>query len=238
MAETRVALVTGANRGIGLEIVRQLGRLGVMPIIASRELDKGKRAAEQLASEGLEPAVVQLDVDDPQSIATGVANAKDLFGRIDILVNNAGILIDGPSSGAPTVENVPLSIVQQTFTTNIFGPLLMIQAVLPPMKEIGYWRIVNLSSGLGQLSEMGGGYPAYRMSKAALNTLTRTLASDLGHGDIKVNAMCPGWVKTDMGGPEATRSPEEGAETAVWLATLDDSGPTGGFFRDKKQIAW
>ncbi|CFX49744.1 Short-chain dehydrogenase [Candidatus Filomicrobium marinum] len=238
MAETRVALVTGANRGIGLEIVRQLGRLGVMPIIASRELDKGKRAAEQLASEGLEPAVVQLDVDDPQSIATGVANAKDLFGRIDILVNNAGILIDGPSSGAPTVENVPLSIVQQTFTTNIFGPLLMIQAVLPTMKEIGYGRIVNLSSGLGQLSEMGGGYPAYRMSKAALNTLTRTLASDLGHGDIKVNAMCPGWVKTDMGGPEATRSPEEGAETAVWLATLDDSGPTGGFFRDKKQIAW
>ena len=238
MAETRVALVTGANRGIGLEIVRQLGRLGVMPIIASRELDKGKRAAEQLASEGLEPAVVQLDVDDPQSIATGVANAKDLFGRIDILVNNAGILIDGPSSGAPTVENVPLSIVQQTFTTNIFGPLLMIQAVLPTMKEIGYGRIVNLSSGLGQLSEMGGGYPAYRMSKAAMNTLTRTLASDLGHGDIKVNAMCPGWVKTDMGGPEATRSPEEGAETAVWLATLDDSGPTGGFFRDKKQIAW
>ncbi|MCV0369760.1 SDR family oxidoreductase [Filomicrobium sp.] len=238
MAETRVALVTGANRGIGLEIVRQLGRLGVMPIIASRELDKGKRAAEQLASEGLEPAVVQLDVDDPQSIVTGVANAKDLFGRIDILVNNAGILIDGPSSGAPTVENVPLSIVQQTFTTNIFGPLLMIQAVLPTMKEIGYGRIVNLSSGLGQLSEMGGGYPAYRMSKAALNTLTRTLASDLGHGDIKVNAMCPGWVKTDMGGPEATRSPEEGAETAVWLATLDDSGPTGGFFRDKKQIAW
>lgn len=238
MAETRVALVTGANRGIGLEIVRQLGRLGVMPIIASRELDKGKRAAEQLASEGLEPAVVQLDVDDPQSIATGVANAKDLFGRIDILVNNAGILIDGPSSGAPTVENIPLSIVQQTFTTNVFGPLLMIQAVLPTMKEIGYGRIVNLSSGLGQLAEMGGGYPAYRMSKAALNTLTRTLASDLGHGDIKVNAMCPGWVKTDMGGPEATRSPEEGAETAIWLATLDDSGPTGGFFRDKKPIAW
>lgn len=238
MAETRVALVTGANRGIGLEIVRQLGRLGVMPIIASRELDKGKRAAEQLASEGLEPAVVQLDVDDPQSIATGVANAKDLFGRIDILVNNAGILIDGPSSGAPTVENIPLSIVQQTFTTNVYGPLLMIQAVLPTMKEIGYGRIVNLSSGLGQLAEMGGGYPAYRMSKAALNTLTRTLASDLGHGDIKVNAMCPGWVKTDMGGPEATKSPEEGAETAIWLATLDDSGPTGGFFRDKKPIAW
>lgn len=238
MAETRVALVTGSNRGIGLEIVRQLGRLGVMPIIASRELDKGKRAAEQLASEGLEPAVVQLDVDDPQSVATGVANAKDLFGRIDILVNNAGILIDGPSSGAPTVENIPLSIVQETFITNIFGPLLMIQAVLPTMKEIEYGRIVNLSSGLGQLSEMGGGYPAYRMSKAALNALTRTLASDLGPGDIKVNAMCPGWVKTDMGGPEATRSPEEGAETAVWLATLDESGPTGGFFRDKKQIAW
>lgn len=238
MAETRVALVTGANRGIGFEIVRQLARLGVMTIIGSREIENGKQAAQQLASEGLQPAVVQLDVDDPQSVVSGVAEARDLFGRIDILVNNAGIVLDGPRSGSPTAENIPLSTVQRTFTTNVYGPLLMIQAVLPSMKEINYGRIVNMSSGMGQLSDMGAGYPAYRMSKAALNALTRSLAGDLGPGNIKVNSMCPGWVKTDMGGPEAERTPEEGAETAMWLATLDDGGPTGGFFRDKKPIPW
>lgn len=238
MAETRVALVTGANRGIGFEIVRQLARLGVMAIIGSRDIENGKQAAQQLASEGLEPAVVRIDVDDPQSIVAGVSEARDLFGRMDILVNNAGIVLDGPRSGSPTAENIPLTTVRQTFATNVYGPLLMIQAVLPLMKEIGYGRIVNMSSGLGQLSDMGAGYPAYRMSKAALNALTRSLAGDLGPGDIKVNAMCPGWVKTDMGGPDAERTPEEAAETAVWLATLDESGPTGGFFRDKKPISW
>ena len=238
MAETRVALVTGANRGIGLEIVRQLARLGVMTIIGARDIEKGQAAAQELGREGLEPAVVRLDVDDPQSIATGVEEARKLFGRIDILVNNAGVVLDGPSSGSPTVENVPLGVVERTFATNVYGPLLMTQAVLPAMKEGGYGRIVNLSSGLGQLSDMGGGWPAYRMSKTALNALTRNLAADLGAGDIKVNAMCPGWVKTDMGGPNAERTPAEAAETAVWLATLDEQGPTGGFFRDKKPIPW
>lgn len=238
MVETRVALVTGANRGIGFEIVRQLARLGVMTIMGSRSLEKGEQAAQQLASEGLEPAVVQLDVDDPQSVRLAVDKARDLFGRIDILVNNAGIVLDGPRAASPTVENVQLSVVQRTFATNVYGPLLMIQAVLPLMKEAGYGRIVNISSGLGQLSDMGGGYPAYRMSKAALNALTRNLAADLGPGDIKVNAMCPGWVRTDMGGPNAERTPEQGAETAVWLAMLDETGPTGGFFRDKKPIPW
>ena len=238
MAETRIALVTGANRGIGLEIVRQLGRLGIVPIIGSRDLENGKRAAQQLASEGLEPAVVRLDVDDPQSIIDGVAEAHSLFGRIDILINNAGVALDGPGSGAPTVETVALPVVEKTFRTNVIGPLLMIQSVLPLMKANGYGRIVNVSSGMGQLSEMGSGNPAYRMSKAALNALTRTLASELGAGDIKVNAMCPGWVKTDMGGPYAERTPEEGADTAVWLATLEESGPNGGFFRDRKPISW
>ncbi|MFN3869482.1 MAG: SDR family NAD(P)-dependent oxidoreductase, partial [Hyphomicrobiaceae bacterium] len=118
------------------------------------------------------------------------------------------------------------------------GPLMLTQTALPEMRRGGYGRIVNVSSGLGQLSEMGSGFPAYRLSKAALNALTRTTAAELGSINIKVNAMCPGWVRTDMGGPDATRGVEEGAATAVWLATLADDGPTGGFFRDKKPIAW
>jgi NAD(P)-dependent dehydrogenase (short-subunit alcohol dehydrogenase family) len=128
--------------------------------------------------------------------------------------------------------------VLETFKTNTLGPLQLIQAVVPHMKARGYGRIVNLSSGAGQLADMGGGFPAYRMSKAALNALTRIAAAELGPGDIKINAMCPGWVKTAMGGPGATRSVEKGAETAVWLATLPADGPTGGFFRDRKPIPW
>ena len=238
MSETRFALVTGANRGIGLEIVRQLSRLGLVAVIAARDRDKGARAAEALASEGLDPPVVGLDVTDPGSIRAGVEEVVRLLGRIDVLVNNAGILRDGPSSQFGSVEAVPEAIVQQTWQTNVLGPLLMTQAVLPLMRQSGYGRIVNVSSGLGQLAEMGSGWPAYRMSKAALNALTRTTASELAGSNIKVNAACPGWVKTDMGGTDAQRSVEEGADTPVWLATLEDDGPSGGFFRDRKPIAW
>jgi len=238
MAETRIALVTGANRGIGLEIVRQLSRQGLTAVLASRDLAKGRAAAASLSSAAPEPPVVALDVTEPVSIRSAVAEVLDRYGRIDVLVNNAGILKEGFSPQDSSVFDVPVDLVVLTYLTNTVGPLRLIQAVAPGMRERGYGRIVNLSSGAGQLADMGSGFPAYRMSKAALNALTRLTSAELGPGDIKINAMCPGWVKTAMGGPNATRPVEKGAETAVWLATLPADGPSGGFFRDMKPIPW
>jgi NAD(P)-dependent dehydrogenase (short-subunit alcohol dehydrogenase family) len=238
MAVTRTALVSGANRGIGFEIVRQLARLGVLAVIGARDTDDGLAAAEKLKPEGLDIPVVALDVAREGSAAEAVAEVKRIYGRLDILVNNAGILIDEPGGFKASLFDLKADTVRRTMETNLLGPIQLIQAAAPLMREQEYGRIVNVSSGAGQLSEMGSGYPAYRMSKTALNALTRIAAAELGGGNIKVNAMCPGWVRTDMGGPEATRSPEEGADTAVWLATLPDDGPTGGFFRDRKPIAW
>ena len=238
MADKRVALVTGANRGIGLEIVRQLSRIGLVAVLASRDLEKGKAAAATLASKGLEAPVVALDVTVADSIRAAVAEILGLFGRIDVLVNNAGILKEGLSPDDASVLNTPSDLVTLTFLTNTIGPLRLIQATVPSMRERGYGRIVNLSSGAGQLAEMGRGFPAYRMSKSALNALTRITAAELGPNEIKVNAVSPGWVRTEMGGPNAVRTVEHGAETAVWLAMLPRDGPAGGFFRDMKPIPW
>ena len=238
MAETRVALVTGGNRGIGLEIVRQLGRLGILAVIGSRQVAKGLEAAEKLQSEGLEVPVVGIDVDNEQSAAQAVAEVQRLYGRCDVLVNNAAILIDEPNDFQSSIFDLKSATLRQTFETNVLGPLRLIQAVGPLMKAQNYGRIVNISSGAGQLSDMSMGYPAYRLSKTALNALTRITAVELASHGVKVNACCPGWVKTEMGGPDATRTVEEGADTPVWLATLPDDGPTGGFFRDRKPIAW
>lgn len=238
MAETRIALVTGANRGIGLEIVKQLSRAGLIAVLASRDIEKGRAAAAKLASEGLQTPVVALDVTDAGSVRTAVDEVMRLFGHIDVLVNNAGILKEGFTAEETSVLEVAPDLVVQTFLTNTVGPLRLIQAVVPIMQKGGYGRVVNLSSGAGQLSDMREGFPAYRMSKAALNALTRVTAAELGPHTIKVNAMCPGWVKTDMGGANATRTVEKGAETAGWLATLPESGPSGGFFRDMRPIPW
>jgi NAD(P)-dependent dehydrogenase (short-subunit alcohol dehydrogenase family) len=238
MAETRVAVVTGGNRGIGLEIVRQLARLGVITILGARDASKGEAAAQQLASEGLEVPVLAVDADDPASAPRAAHDIKRLFGRCDILVNNAGILIDGPGGFDSSLFDLTTETMRQTFETNVMGPSRFIQAIVPLMRDGGYGRIVNLSSGAGQLTDMGKGFPAYRMSKSALNVLTRVTANELAGYNIKCNSVCPGWVRTDMGGANADRSVEVGAETPVWLATLPDNGPTGGFFRDKKPIAW
>jgi NAD(P)-dependent dehydrogenase (short-subunit alcohol dehydrogenase family) len=238
MAETRIALVTGANRGIGLEIVKQLSRGGLMAVLASRDVGKGREAAAKLASEGLEPPAVELDVTNEDSIRAAVEEVLRLFGRIDVLVNNAGILREGFTAEETSVLEVAPALAMETYLTNTIGPLRMIQAVVPIMQKGEYGRVVNISSGAGQLAEMGAGFPAYRMSKAALNALTRVTAAELGPAPIKVNAMCPGWVRTDMGGPNATRTVDKAAETAVWLANLPDTGPTGGFFRDKAPIPW
>ena len=238
MTATRTALVSGANRGIGFEIVRQLARLGVLAVIGSRDPKDGLAAAEKLQSEGLDVPVVALDVDREGSAAEAVAEVKRLYGRLDVLVNNVAVLIDSPGGFKASLFDLTGDIARQTFETNLLGPLRLIQAAAPLMREQGYGRIVNVSSSAGQLAEMGRGYPAYRMSKTALNALTRIAAAELSEGNIKVNAMCPGWVRTEMGGANADRSPEQGADTAVWLATLPDEGPTGGFFRDRKPIAW
>ena len=238
MADARIALVSGANRGIGLEIVRQLSKLGIIAVIGTRDLEKGRAGASELARDGIEAPVVALDVDDEMGAARAVAEVERRFGRCDVLVNNAAVLIDGPGGFSASLLDLKGDTVRRTFETNVLGPLRLIQAAVPLMRRNGYGRIVNLSSGAGQLAEMGAGFPAYRMSKAALNALTRIAAVELAEAKIKVNAVCPGWVRTDMGGPNAERPVEKGAETPVWLATLPDDGPTGGFFRDKKRIPW
>lgn len=238
MTVTRTALVSGANRGIGFEIARGLARLGVLAVIGARDPKDGMAAAEKLQSEGLDIPVVALDVDREGSAAEAVAEVQRLYGRLDILVNNAAILIDGPGGFKASLFDLTADTLRQTFETNLLGPIRLIQAAGPVMRAQEYGRIVNISSTAGQLCEMGSGYPAYRMSKAALNALTRIAAAELNGANIKVNSMCPGWVKTDMGGANAERSPAEGADTAVWLATLPDDGPTGGFFKDRKPIPW
>lgn len=238
MTSPRIALVTGANKGIGFEIVRQLARQGVIAIIGARDRAKGDAAARTLAAEGLDAPVVALDVTDGESIVEAVSRIARLYGRIDILVNNAAILIDGPGGFNSSLFDLTADTARRTYETNVMGPVRVTQAVAPVMKSGGYGRIVNVSSGAGQLADMRSGFPAYRMSKAALNALTRISANELAPSGIKVNAVCPGWVRTDMGGPNADRPVEKGAETPVWLALLPDDGPTGGFFRDKQPIPW
>ena len=235
MADKRIALVTGANRGIGLEIVRQLAAREVTPILASRELAKGEAAAKTLR---LDVPLLALDVLSRASIDAAIGEIKRRFGRLDILVNNAAILIDGPGGFRSSLFDATAEVFQRTFATNVLAPLEIAQAAVPLMRAGGYGRIVNMSSSAGQLAGMAPGFPVYRMSKAALNAMTIILAQELGNGNFKVNAADPGWVRTDMGGPHAERTLERGAETPVWLATLPDDGPSGGFFRDKKPIAW
>lgn len=231
----RIAVVTGASKGIGFEICRQLAQQGVNVVLTARDPGRGQKAVSLLQREGLNVIFHALDVVDPQQIRTLADYMERSHGRCDILVNNAGILVD--RRGA-SVLDVPVETMRATFETNSYAPLQISQALVPLMRERGYGRIVNVSSGLGQLESIGDGTPAYRASKAALNVLTLMLAAATKGSGILVNSMCPGWVRTDMGGANATRSVEKGAETAVWLATLPDDGPTGGFFRDRKPIAW
>ena len=221
---TPVALVSGASRGIGAEIARQLAaEHGFRVFAGARNPDDVDRI------DGVEP--VRLDVTDQGTIDAARGQIEAGPGRLDALVNNAGVY--GDPVGAADYD---LEGAHEVLEVNTFGPWRLIEAFLPLLRRSDMPRIVNVSSGAGQLSDMNGGRGAYRVSKAALNALTRTLAWD--ERDIKINAMCPGWVRTDMGGSAATRSVEEGADTAVWLAALPDDGPTGGFFRDRKPIAW
>jgi NAD(P)-dependent dehydrogenase (short-subunit alcohol dehydrogenase family) len=232
----KVAVVTGGNRGLGFEASRQLAKLQYQVVLTSRDEAKGKAAADKLQSEGLDVTFHPLDVTSDQSSRKLAEFISQQFGKLDVLVNNAAIYID--EVGNNSVFDAKIDTVQQTMETNVYGVLRVTQALIPLMKKQNYGRIVNVSSGMGQLHDMGGGYTGYRLSKTALNALTRIFASELQGTNILVNSVCPGWVKTDMGGANAPRTPEQGVNTIVWLATLADDGATGGFFRDKKAIDW
>jgi NAD(P)-dependent dehydrogenase (short-subunit alcohol dehydrogenase family) len=234
----QVALVTGSNRGIGLEIAKQLAMKKIQVILTSRNSASGEAAAKKLARNGAKVMSMELDVTNQISVDSLLDGVEKTFGRLDILVNNAGILIDKDNVPA---SNADLETVKTTLETNLIGAWRMCKAFIPLMKRNSYGRIVNVSSGAGEFEYMatsGGYWPAYSVSKTGLNALTVMLASELKRTNILVNAVCPGWVRTDMGGSNAPRSVEEGAATPVWLATLPDGGPTGHNFLDKEQINW
>lgn len=226
-----IALVTGANRGLGRETARQLLAAGHTVLVAARQ----QAAAVETAAELGERAYpLRLDVTSADDIAAAAEQVRERFGHLDVLVNNAAIHYDTWQH----VASADLTVVREAAETNVYGPWQLTQALLPLLRAGGHQRIVNVSSGAGSLTEMtSGSTPAYSITKAALNALTRMLAADLRADGILVNAVCPGWVATDMGGPGG-RPVSEGAAGIVWAATLPDGGPTGGFFRDRKPIAW
>jgi NAD(P)-dependent dehydrogenase (short-subunit alcohol dehydrogenase family) len=230
----RVALVTGANRGIGLEVCRQLAERDFVVLLTARDAVKATSAAKKLGQAGrVEP--LALDVANAASIKKAAVEVASRYGYLDVLVNNAGINYDTWE----TVEKADINgTVMETITTNLLGSWRVCQAFLPLLRKSRAGRIVNVSSESGSLANMGAGPPAYQVTKAALNALTRTLAGELRGSRILVNAVCPGWVATDMGGAGAPRSVGEGAAGIVWAATLPDEGPTGEFFRDGKPLPW
>jgi len=230
----KIAIVTGANRGIGLETCRQLSQQGIRTILTSRDETKGQAAVGNLREEGGEVLYHQLDVTDLGGISRLRSFVDENFDQLDILVNNAGVFLDRGTS----VFDLPLEILQETMEVNFIGALKMCQAFVPLMRKNRFGRIVNVSSGMGSITSMGGHSAAYKLSKATLNALTSIMADELKEDNILVNTMAPGWVRTDMGGPSAPRSLAQGADTIIWLATLPDDGPTGGFFEDRQMVPW
>ena len=229
-----VALVTGANRGLGLETSKQLARLGCRVALTGRDALRVQSAMRTLEAAEDQLMAVRMDVREPASIAEAQQRIVQQLGPVDILVNNAAVLVHEDSE----VLSIPSQGFHETFATNLFGVIEVCRVFVPSMAERGYGRVVNVSSGAGQLSEMSTYAPAYSLSKAALNAFTRILASTYRDRGVLVNAVDPGWVRTDMGGARAPRSVEQGVDTIVWLATLESNGPTGGFFRDRRAIRW
>jgi NAD(P)-dependent dehydrogenase (short-subunit alcohol dehydrogenase family) len=230
----RIAVVTGANRGLGLETCRALLGLGLRVVMTGRDEADLERARKGIRDAASNPIAVRMDVTDPESIRSAHRTIVAEVGPVDVLVNNAAILLQESTS----VLSIPESAFRQTFDTNLFGVVEVCRAFVPSMAERRYGRVVNVSSGAGQLARMSTYAPAYSMSKAALNAFTRILAATYRGRGVLANAVDPGWVRTDMGGPSAPRSLAQGADTTVWLATLPDNGPTGGFFHDREPMEW
>ncbi|MDN7245667.1 SDR family oxidoreductase [Planococcus shenhongbingii] len=230
----QVALVTGGNRGIGYELVKQLAVNGFKVILTSRDSEKGQKAAQILQESKLDVSFAVMDVEEKESIRQAASAINDQYGRLDVLINNAGVYLNEHEK----LLAMDPGILEKTMATNFFGAYYVMHAFLPLMEKQGYGRIINISSGYGELREMAvPGVGAYKLSKLALNGLTQLTAAEL-KGDIKVNAACPGWVSTDMGGPSAPRTPKQAAASILWLATIGSDGPNGGFFRNGRQIDW
>jgi NAD(P)-dependent dehydrogenase (short-subunit alcohol dehydrogenase family) len=251
MSNEKVAFITGANRGIGLETARGLGKQGITVLLSSRDKAKGDAAAAQLRKEGIANAeAIQFDVANVNDHARLAKLLDDRFGRLDILVNNAGISIDGGDFSNPkgfnTTSTVPVAKLRETFDTNFFAVVALTQTLLPLIKRSPAGRIVNLSSILGSLTLNADPKSpiysvkafAYNASKTALNAFTVSLAAELRGTNIKVNSAHPGWVKTDMGGPNAPLDLADGGKTSVELATLGAEGPTGGYFHMGQPLPW
>jgi len=227
---SRVAVVTGSNRGLGRGIAGGLAERGLTVVVTARDEHAARAVADELGARSH-----QLDVTHQASVDRLFAWLDQEHGRLDVLVNNAGIVLDSDRN----VTDADLELVRETLDTNVYGAWRMALGAVPFMRRHGYGRIVNVSSGMGGLTEMSNGRaPGYRLSKAGLNTLTRMLATQLTGTGILVNSACPGYVRTDMGGPSAPRSVEEGVDTPIWLATLPDDGPTGGFFRNREPLSF
>jgi NAD(P)-dependent dehydrogenase (short-subunit alcohol dehydrogenase family) len=230
----RIALITGSNRGIGLETARQLARKGFHVVITARDERKGRQAADAIQAGRGKATFLSLDVSSSNSIRSAVSQFAAVADHLDVLVNNAAIY---PDQGL-TILTLSRDHLAQTFQTNTFGPLEVTQAFLPYLRRATATRVINVSSGYGQLKGLSPDVPSYCLSKLAINGLTIMLAEALRADHIAVNSMCPGWVRTDMGGPNATRSVEEGADTAVWLADEAPHELTGKFFRNRQEIPW
>jgi NAD(P)-dependent dehydrogenase (short-subunit alcohol dehydrogenase family) len=229
-----LAIVSGGNRGIGLAVCRQLAEQGHTVLLGSRDRERGQAAAAQLQQAGLAVYAAELDVSNGQSIDDFVADLRQQYSGLAVLVNNAALYLDQGVG----VEALPEEDYLATLNVNVLGAFRLTKALLPLLRANDYGRIVNVSSGLGQLNGMGGHSLAYRSSKAALNAFTQVLAQELDSHRFKVNSVCPGWVHTQMGGASAPRSPAQAAAGIVWAATLGADGPTGGFFRDGRRIEW
>jgi NAD(P)-dependent dehydrogenase (short-subunit alcohol dehydrogenase family) len=234
--QAATALVTGANRGIGREVARQLAELGYEVLLTARDAAKASEATSEIAqATGANVRALALDVSDRESVEAAAAWVSAEVGRLDVLVNNAGVGLDfGVSGTRPDFE-----LIEQTLQTNFYGPYRLTIALLGLLRESAHARIVNVSSGMGGVAEMGGWSPGYRVSKAALNAVTRILSTELKDEGFLINSACPGFVASDMGAAMgAQKSVHDGASGIVWLATLPDDGPTGGFFRDGRAVAF
>ena len=230
----KVAVVTGANRGLGLEVCRQLAAAGVQVVLTGRDPAAINGAAADLRARNLEVTSAVMDVTDDDSIRSCARHVLEQFARVDILVNNAGVLIDEERE----VLAIPIAQVRATFEANVFGAIAVAQAFVPAMIDRRRGSVVNVSSGAGQLSSMGSYAPAYSISKAALNAFTIQLAAATHGSGVIVNCVDPGWVRTRMGGPSAPASVDKGADTIVWLALQPSDGPTGKFFNNRHVIDW